>query len=127
MTTTAASLSLRTLDLPATERAASVSHGDPAAHDHGAGQGHGHAHEDGHDHGHDHHHGPSADPHGTDPHRHGHGETAAQGSGHRHTAGLEPLHFSLVRASVTARLALAGGLSALIWAAVLWARLPIVS
>jgi hypothetical protein len=129
MTTPAASLSLRSLDRSAADAAPNPRPGGAEGHDHrpdhrhapaddlgrshddGSAHGHGH----GHDHGHDHVHG------------HGHGGGVAQGSGHRHGPLGEPLRFSLVRASVATRLALAGAMSAFIWAAVLWARLPIGS
>jgi hypothetical protein len=67
---------------------------------------HGHDHDqDGHDHGHDGH------DHG---HAHGVGTTAA----------FRP-PFSLVRLSLGGRLAIAGGLSAVLWVAVRWALMPL--
>lgn len=68
---------------------------------------HEHEHESGHGHSHDHEHVHS--------HGHAHGvEAVAPG-------------FSLVRASLTVRLAIAGGTSLLIWGAVFWAVQPIVA
>jgi len=56
----------------------------------------------------------------------GHDAAASQGVGHRRVV-APPSGLSLIRASLAARLAVAAGLSVLIWAAVLWARLPIAS
>ncbi|MCE1238183.1 MAG: hypothetical protein LWW93_17675 [Hyphomicrobiales bacterium] len=67
-------------------------------------------HRHGHRHDHDHDHGDHAD---------GRGHGVAQG---RHGG---PIGVSLLRASLGLRLTIAGALSALIWLAVAWARLPI--
>ena len=65
--------------------------------------------------------------------RHAHGHVSGHGHGHEHDhahgrgSGREAIApgFSLVRASLVVRLAIAVGLSTGVWAAVLWARLPI--
>ena len=60
-------------------------------------------------------------------HEHHHGHEHELEHGHHHGHGVRTVRPgpSLLRASVTVRLAIAGGLSGLIWLAVVWARLPI--
>ena len=57
-------------------------------------------------------------------HGHGHEHGHDHGVAHVHVHGAAP-EFSLVRASLALRLALAGGMSLAVWALVFWARLPI--
>lgn len=108
MTTTLASSSSDLL-------VAARSRGEPVAH------GHDHAHA-GHDHA-SHGHGSVR---GAVDVGHGHAEVGPQGGGRR-SVEAPAGGLSLIRASLAARLAVAAGLSVLIWAAVLWARLPIAS
>ncbi len=67
----------------------------------------------------------------THDHAHGHDHAHDHGHDHSHGHAAGPVHVSarpapsLIRASLGVRLALAGVLSGLIWAGVLWARLPI--
>ena len=69
-------------------------------------------------HGHDHGHG--------DAHRHDHAHTHAHAHVHAPTpAALPRPGWSLVRASLVERLALAGGVSGAIWLGVAWALRPI--
>jgi hypothetical protein len=74
----------------------------------GAAHGHGHHHEHGHHDGHG---------HGHDDHGHAHGA----GHGHRapHAGGID--RATVFASSAASRLALAGALSLLLWAAVWWA------
>ena len=77
----------------------------------------------GHDHDHGHDHGPEHGAAQGHAHGHDHAHAHAHGAAARRVSFRPP--FSLVRASLAVRLGLALGLSGLVWAAVLWAELPV--
>jgi ABC-type Zn2+ transport system substrate-binding protein/surface adhesin len=78
------------------------------------------------DHGHDHGHGPSHAGH-DHGHAHAHDHGAAHGASHRVAQAVPGIVLSpsFLRASLGARLTLAGGLAVLVWLLVFWARMPI--